>query len=111
MRAIELDDSLADGHLALGYAHVVANAWDKAEDAYKRAIALDLQSLDAHFRLGSFIRSWDAYTSRWRRSKSQAVWIRYTRPRSPTWECHKASSAGRPKGWRLSAERWHYTPG
>jgi tetratricopeptide (TPR) repeat protein len=50
MRAIQLDDSLADGHLALGYAHVVANAWDKAEDAYKRAIALDPESLDAHFR-------------------------------------------------------------
>jgi eukaryotic-like serine/threonine-protein kinase len=52
MRAVQLDDSLADGHLALGFAYVVANEWDKAEDAYKRALALDPRSVDAHFRLG-----------------------------------------------------------
>ena len=51
-RAVQLDDALADGHLALGFAYVVANAWDKAEDEYKRAIALDPRSVDAHFRLG-----------------------------------------------------------
>jgi serine/threonine-protein kinase len=51
-RAIQLDDALAEGHLALGFAYVVANVWDKAEDEYKRAIALDPRSVDAHFRLG-----------------------------------------------------------
>ncbi len=51
-RAVQLDDALADGHLALGFAYVVANAWDKAEDEYKRAIALGPRSVDAHFRMG-----------------------------------------------------------
>ncbi len=51
-RAVALDDSLADGHLALGYAHREAFEWDTAVREMRLAIELDPRSADAHYRLG-----------------------------------------------------------
>jgi tetratricopeptide (TPR) repeat protein len=111
MRAIELDDSLADGHLALGYAHVVAKPWDKAEDAYKRAIALDLQSLDAHFRLGQLYQ----ILGRIHESLAPLEVASRLDPLYPTPLSNLGMSQGvvgrTAEGLALSAERWHYTPG
>jgi TolB-like protein len=41
MRALQLDDSLADGYSALGWARLPRRDWAGAENAFKRAIALD----------------------------------------------------------------------
>ena len=52
MRAVALDDSLASGHVALGFAHMRAAEWADAEREFRRALALDPQVEDGHFRLG-----------------------------------------------------------
>ncbi len=54
-RAIALDDSLAEGHMALGHADVEAGEWSEARREYERAIALDPQSADARYRLGELL--------------------------------------------------------
>ncbi len=50
-RAVALDDSLADGHIALGHVHAESFEWVDAERELRRAIALDPRSVEAHFRL------------------------------------------------------------
>jgi TolB-like protein/Flp pilus assembly protein TadD len=40
-RAVELDDHLADGHAALGWALLMKRDWDAAEVSLNRAVALD----------------------------------------------------------------------
>jgi eukaryotic-like serine/threonine-protein kinase len=55
LRAIALDDSLADGHQALAHAHAEANEWDAARREYERAITLDPQFVEAHYRLGEML--------------------------------------------------------
>ncbi len=55
MRAIALDDSLADGHQALGHAHSEAGEWTAARREYERAIALDPQFVEAHYRMGEVL--------------------------------------------------------
>jgi serine/threonine-protein kinase len=55
LRAIALDDSLADGHQALAHAHVEANEWVAARREYERAIALDPEFVEAHYRLGEML--------------------------------------------------------
>jgi eukaryotic-like serine/threonine-protein kinase len=55
LRAIALDDSLADGHQALAHAHAEANEWDAARREYERAIALDPRFVEAHYRLGEML--------------------------------------------------------
>jgi eukaryotic-like serine/threonine-protein kinase len=54
-RAIALDDSLAEGHMALGHSHEEAGEWREARAEYERAIALDPQSADARYRLGELL--------------------------------------------------------
>jgi serine/threonine-protein kinase len=54
-RAIALDDSLAEAHIALGHAHSEAGEWTDAIREFERAIALDPQSAHARFRLGEVI--------------------------------------------------------
>jgi len=54
-RAIALDDSLADGHQALGHSHSEANEWGDARPEYERAIALDPKHVEAHYRLGEML--------------------------------------------------------
>jgi serine/threonine-protein kinase len=55
LRAIALDDSLADGHQALAHAHAEANEWVAARREYERAIALDPQFVEAHYRMGEML--------------------------------------------------------
>jgi tetratricopeptide (TPR) repeat protein len=55
LRAIALDDSLADGHQALAHAHAEANEWVVARREYERAIALDPQFVEAHYRMGEML--------------------------------------------------------
>ena len=55
LRAIALDDSLADGHQALAHAHAEANEWVAARREYERAIALDPQFVEAHYRYGEML--------------------------------------------------------
>ncbi|MCL4864398.1 MAG: protein kinase [Gemmatimonadales bacterium] len=55
LRAIALDDSLADGHQALAHAHAEANEWVAARQEYERAIALDPQFVEAHYRMGEML--------------------------------------------------------
>lgn len=48
-RAIELDEDLAEAHLALAFAwHAYECDWEKAEDAYKKALELDPELASAH---------------------------------------------------------------
>jgi TolB-like protein len=54
-RAIALDDSLADGHQALGHAHAEAGEWIAARREYERAIALDPHFVEARYRLGEML--------------------------------------------------------
>ncbi len=51
LRAVALDDSLADGHLALGHVYTESFEWVEAERELRRAIALDPRSIEAHYRL------------------------------------------------------------
>ncbi len=55
MRAIALDDSLADGHQALGHSHAEANEWSAARREYERALALDPRNVEANYRLGEML--------------------------------------------------------
>ncbi|MGE0442102.1 MAG: protein kinase [Gemmatimonadales bacterium] len=55
MRAVALDDSLASGHVALGFAHMRAGEWDESEREFRRALALDPQVEDGYFRLGDLL--------------------------------------------------------
>jgi eukaryotic-like serine/threonine-protein kinase len=55
MRAIALDDSLADGHQALAHAHAEANEWVAARREYERAITLDPQFVEARYRMGEML--------------------------------------------------------
>ncbi len=52
MRAVALDDSMASGHVALGFAQMRAAEWADAEREFRRALALDPQVEDGHFRFG-----------------------------------------------------------
>jgi len=54
-RAIEMDDSLADAHLALGNA-MYFDDWTGAEIEYKKALALNPSDADAHQSYGSILR-------------------------------------------------------
>jgi len=48
-KAIDLDDSLPDGHAALGYSNLMFLwHWDKAETEFQRAILLDDNYVSAH---------------------------------------------------------------
>jgi len=55
MRAVALDDSLASGHVALGFAHMRAAEWADAEREMRRGLELDRQVEDGHFRLGDLL--------------------------------------------------------
>jgi serine/threonine-protein kinase len=55
LRAIALDDALADGHQALAHAHAEANEWVAARREYERAIALDPQFVEARYRMGEML--------------------------------------------------------
>jgi TolB-like protein/Tfp pilus assembly protein PilF len=49
LKAIELDDTLADGHAVLGWVHFWYDwDWSSAESQFKRALELDENNADAH---------------------------------------------------------------
>ncbi len=52
LRAVELNDDLADAHQALGHVHTEAFEWTRAEAELRRAVALNPNSYEAFFRLG-----------------------------------------------------------
>ncbi len=55
-RALELDNSLPDAHLYLGfYLYMYEWDWTGAERAFKRAIELDPNHVHAHFEYGLFM--------------------------------------------------------
>jgi serine/threonine-protein kinase len=51
-RAVRLDPTLSDAHLALGYVDAEAFDWPEAEAELKRAIALDPNAAEPRYRLG-----------------------------------------------------------
>ena len=55
LRAIALDDSLADGHQALAHSYSEAGEWNAARREYERAIALDPQFVEARYRMGELL--------------------------------------------------------
>jgi serine/threonine-protein kinase len=58
LKAVELDDSLAEAHTALGaYYHVYEWNWEAAEREYRRAIELDPNFPTAHLWYGFFLES------------------------------------------------------
>ena len=51
-RALQLDSSLAQPHIALGMAHQFANRWDSAEVEYRTAIQRDSRDVEARVQYG-----------------------------------------------------------
>ncbi|MGH7592702.1 MAG: protein kinase domain-containing protein [Gemmatimonadales bacterium] len=51
-RAVQLDPTLSDAHLALGYVHAESFEWPQAEVELRRAIALDPNAAEPRYRLG-----------------------------------------------------------
>jgi serine/threonine-protein kinase len=57
LRAIELDDSLAEAHMTLGMIRADGWEWDEAAKEYQRAIELMPNSAEAHFFLSDVLLS------------------------------------------------------
>jgi len=57
LRAIELDDSLAEAHMTMGMVRAGEWEWDEAAREYRRAIELMPNSADAHFFLSDLLLS------------------------------------------------------
>ncbi|MGA8150584.1 MAG: protein kinase [Terriglobales bacterium] len=57
LKAIELDDSLAEAHISLGMIRAVGWEWDEAESEYRRAIELMPNSAEAQFFLSDLLLS------------------------------------------------------
>ncbi|MBZ5572049.1 MAG: protein kinase [Acidobacteriia bacterium] len=57
LRAIELDDSLAEAHMSLGMVRASGWEWDEAAKEYQRAIELMPNSAEAHFFLSDLLLS------------------------------------------------------
>ncbi|MFY9549673.1 MAG: protein kinase [Thermoanaerobaculia bacterium] len=56
IRALELDDTLADAHTALGWVHVAYDwEWSSAEVEFRRAIELNPSSAESHDRYGNYL--------------------------------------------------------
>jgi serine/threonine-protein kinase len=55
VKAIELDDSLAEAHMTLGNVKAFAWDWAGAEREYQRAIELNLNSADVHLVYGDLL--------------------------------------------------------
>jgi len=54
-RALQLDDSLAEAHAAMGYVLGLHREWGAAERECKRAIELDPRNATAHYFYGFFV--------------------------------------------------------
>jgi len=51
-RAVRLDSTLSEAHLALGFVHAESFEWEAAERELRRAVALDSTSPEPRYRLG-----------------------------------------------------------
>jgi TolB-like protein/Tfp pilus assembly protein PilF len=54
-RALSLDSTLADAHVASGIMHLAVGRYDAGEEALRRAIALDGANAAAYFQLGRLL--------------------------------------------------------
>ena len=57
MKALELDDTLAEAHVALGYAAFFDWDWPSAEQEFKRAIELNPNSALSHRRYAEYLQT------------------------------------------------------
>ncbi len=57
-RAIELDDSLAEAHTALGYIHALQWDWLESEKEFKQALALNPGYVVALYQYGFILSMW-----------------------------------------------------
>ena len=57
LKAVELNDSLPDIHVALAFSRVTEYNWPAAEAEYRRAVELDPNSAHARFMYGDFLIS------------------------------------------------------
>jgi TolB-like protein/DNA-binding winged helix-turn-helix (wHTH) protein/Tfp pilus assembly protein PilF len=55
-KAVALDPTSAEAHLALGGAKWAAGAWAESEQQFRQAVALDPNSEEAHASLGTILR-------------------------------------------------------
>jgi serine/threonine protein kinase len=72
LKAIELDDSLAEAHISLAFVRCHEWDWDDAEKEYKRAIELTPNSAEAHFFYSDVLIS-RRRTEEWRREIDRAL--------------------------------------
>jgi len=81
LRAVELDPTLADGHVALGHVRVQWDRdWRGAEDSYRRALALDPDLPRAHVLYALLLGSMGRFDESLRESGSALALM----PESPT---------------------------
>jgi TolB-like protein/Tfp pilus assembly protein PilF len=57
LKALEIDDTLAEAHLALGYHRIQIWDWSEAEKECKRAIELNPNYADAHRRYSTYLEA------------------------------------------------------
>lgn len=60
-RAVRLDSTLADGHLALGYVYAEEFEWNAADSELRRATALDPTDAEPLYRLGYSLSNQDRW--------------------------------------------------
>lgn len=72
LKAIELDDSLAEAHINLANLRCLEWNWDDAEKEYRRAIELTPNSAEAHFFYSDLLIS-RRRTEEWRREVDHAL--------------------------------------
>jgi tetratricopeptide (TPR) repeat protein len=62
LEAIKLDESLADGHIAVAdYYYLKAWDWNSADMAFRRALDLEPGNANAHNTYGTFLILWERY--------------------------------------------------
>ena len=54
-RAVQLDDTLAEGHVALGFAAMFNWDWQRSESEFRRALQLNPNLAQAHFHYGQYL--------------------------------------------------------
>src|SRR5205085_11091503 len=66
-RALALDSTLSEAHIALGLAHMHAWEWTAAEDEFRRATTTDPSDASAHTQYARFL----LYTARAREARAE----------------------------------------
>lgn len=68
-KAVALDPSSADAHLALGGAKWAGGEWAEAEEQFRQAVALNPNSEEAHGSLGNILRIMGDVNGGWREAQ------------------------------------------